>query len=686
MNRDESVEFVAGCHCSANLQSKSRSLVADDDSIEGRRKNDSAMFVAVKVTSGLRPFACPKCRRRKICSHWIANAQSRIARRAELSEKMMKEREFMPSISRSVDPSVALRLLAALVSIVLSVEYAVAQQPTNDLGDDLFFFRPDTPSKRISGAILAERLDRPALAQKYLRELIESQPSAELLVSLRREFGIGAFLKLSITEELLPESRELLTLINEATRQQTPTAATVTSSIADLGQSPKQTLDASLTILSAEDDAVLPLLSADTTTTEGKLAAELLRQNVRRFRRGLLAALQESDEQNQVRIIQLLGATAAPSLALDLIKYQFSDSQDVSAAAVRARRQLLPSEPTLQSKEQAAAILRREALTLLRNAGKSFPGDEDRVVEKALAREFEPKADLSIYGSLSLKRAVKLIGDAVEIAPPSSDVSSVQLVCQLTQQAWPLTWPDQPQVPVFSGDVSQTPKPEDISAFEAAIESENSAAILQLLGQTDSAVPVIKHNRKIRKHCETSQDPRIRLMTAAVVQAAQMSTTYSTEIVNNVVAANSVPEAVVIDSRDGESASAAAVLRELKYAATAATRGTSGFRVATEQLNCDLLLVHSNCLSWTVSHTIANLRADSRTRATPIVIYGPPQDEARTAATRDQFDGVWFVAEPVHELTLPDVFKILKVPEPRLTVKERESMIRFARVLRDNQS
>ena len=66
--------------------------------------------------------------------------------------------------------------------------------------DELFLFRPNTPERQIRGAILAEKLDRPQLALGYLTDLLDSQPSTEVLLQLRKTFGSGTFLRLSAIE------------------------------------------------------------------------------------------------------------------------------------------------------------------------------------------------------------------------------------------------------------------------------------------------------------------------------------------------------------------------------------------------------------------------------------------------------------------------------------------------------
>ena len=47
--------------------------------------------------------------------------------------------------------------------------------------------------------------------------------------------------------------------------------------------------------------------------------------------------------------------------------------------------------------------------------------------------------------------------------------------------------------------------------------------------------------------------------------------------------------------------------------------------MATGHGNVELALLHLNTVRWELSQTIANLRADPRTRNLPIAVYGPPE-------------------------------------------------------------
>ena len=108
---------------------------------------------------------------------------------------------------------------------------------------------------------------------------------------------------------------------------------------------------------------------------------------------------------------------------------------------------------------------------------------------------------------------------------------------------------------------------------------------------------------------------------------------YAQKIVRSFAEGSTGQEAVVIDPRQDAATLATFLLDDQGYQTTRALTGQGGFEQAIRQLNCELILIHSNCLRWSLSQTIANFRADSRTAQTPIAVYGPARDEAAVRST-----------------------------------------------------
>ena len=572
----------------------------------------------------------------------------------------------------------AARFVVLMVCLGWAVATAGAQQGNESTGDDLFSSRPNTPDRQIRGAILAEKLDRPELGQGYLQDFMATNPTTEQLLSLRKKFGIGTFLKLSATKELQPTSRELLQLINEASRKETPMASTVELLIAELGQSDQQTRDAALKILSAESAAVAPLLAADSATPQGVLAQQILRKHIRRFRKGLLTSLPDADESTQVRILDLLAECADPDIVTDVIAYRFSESPAVAKSADHALSRLSGDMILPTSRDEAVQGLLSEAIALITRAGKPFPSEDDRRNDRRLGDVAAEQS--AIYGTATLARSIALVNSATKISPDDPDVMAVRMVADLTAQSWPAQWPDDVALPEVVAIIDE-PADTELMALQLATETGNAAAILSLLRRTDSSVAVFRHDARTTRTCLMHSDPRVRLFAAGIAKSVGIENQYVDGVLAAAVSTSEKPPAVVIDSRDNDGRSVSQALREMNYAAEAAKTGQRGFDAVTDQLHCELVLVHSNCLRWSLSHTIANLRADYRTQFVPIIVYGPERDRSRTQGVRERHAGVWFESEPISDRTLPEAMRLNGVPRPMLSDDERRQMITFARSL-----
>ena len=575
--------------------------------------------------------------------------------------------EIRTNISRSLLVA-SLTAVAAMVTFSVHV-WALDEVPGQNAApqsDDLFLFRPDTPVRQVRGAILAERLDRPSLAKGYLTELVNAQPDAPTLLKLRETFGIGEFLRLSMISELQPVSRDLLKLINEATKQEAPTEQMVTTLIGELGASEQQTTSAALKILSAEGTAVRPLLATDISTPQGELASQLLARYARRFRFGLLNELANVAAAEQVRILGLLENVNDPAMAFDLMPYRHHNDADVSRAAIRTTASLNSRTANAETPQQSARLLYDEAMALLKFAATPFSTDNDRRELRAVT-DSRPM-DGSRFGVLSLKRANELAALAGAIDPEDVRIQALQLVTETTAQSWPAKWPDSlTKGTAVASDV-------DVAAMEIAVESENSASVLALLTR-ESAADVLAKNSSVLRSCRHFPDVRVRFAAEYLAGNARRLKT----VANIVRDGSTKPELTLIDSRPSVIRRGVAALEELGYSVDAALTGQKGFDVVNSQMACELILVHSNCVKWPLSMTIANLRADYRSRNIPIVVFGPSRDENAIDYLQQRYGGIWFLPQPISHLTFAEAARLAGVPEPRVGEDERKQMIDFAR-------
>lgn len=566
-------------------------------------------------------------------------------------------------------------LLVCLAGFLVS-GHAVAQKFADDpaLNAKLLQFEPETPERLVDAALMADRIDRPASARGYLAKLLGQNPSTAVLAELRRIFGPGVFLKLNSNPQLQPEARQLLLAVNDAVKNSAPSDQRLNELIGQLGADKSAAPAAILEILSAEDRAVVPLLSADPSTSSGRIADQTLRHFSRRLRHGLVAALKSSDPAARVRILQLLAATADPELIPELLRWQFDPALETevseAAAAAITRLGAMSSHPVPDSAESALVRLKQEVREGLKSAGRRFPPqDIPGLTARPLAETLRVQ---------EIDRAVRLARDAAELAP--DDLEALGLVTAS-------------RVAAGSGAIEEVPESQNetrpilITALGEALVTDNPTAaigVLKLLLSTDgnaaSADQRATPLRAVVHNAINSSDPRVRLLATQLMLtmvATEDGGSAVAQTLRSVAAGSLLPEAVVIDVDLERLNSLSVTLEDAGYATSRARTGAAGFDSAVRQMNCELILIHSNSIRWELSSTIANLRADIRTRKTPIVIYGPQRAERMSQDLAARYPGIWFISEPLGQLTLMPQLQAANVSGPLLTNAERAAMKAF---------
>jgi hypothetical protein len=94
------------------------------------------------------------------------------------------------------------------------------------------------------------------------------------------------------------------------------------------------------------------------------------------------------------------------------------------------------------------------------------------------------------------------------------------------------------------------------------------------------------------------------------------------EILARELAGSEQSQSVIIDPNLDRASIMASLVGALGFDATVAGTGREGFEFAVTR-PVGLAVVHLNSVRWELSQTIANFRADARTRNVPIAIYGP---------------------------------------------------------------
>lgn len=569
-------------------------------------------------------------------------------------------------------------LLTAAITLFLCLNAKRATAQEAD-GDELFAFPPRTPERLVRAAILADKLDRPLLARQYLTSFLENQPGKVTLQALRKEIGISAFLMLSSTERLQPESTNLLKLINEANPYPKLSPSVIENLVQSLGQSSDATTEASLQLLSAPADAVVPLLNADPGSPSGAIADQLLSRYARRFQTGLISALPSSDSSQQVRILNYLARTADQKISVQILPLQYVEDPAVVGATSKTLAMLGTPAWVGVSRTEASKILAKESVAALKAASK-------HQTQATVADESSEDADsppTATATSRRLETALSLATEAVAL-DNSLQSQAAQYAAEAAVSFWPARWQD-PSLDLTSVKPATANEAVITAGAVIALETRSTAGLLQMLKNLKVTSKIFETAPTVKRKCLTNRDPRVRLLAAAAAWTNGERSERIESIMKSVLDGSRRAEAVVIDPRVGDGSVAAGVLRGMGYSVDFKQTGREGFSAAAAQMHCEIVMIHTNCLQWPLSVTLANLRSDHRTSGVPIVIYGPAAHQDNVASRVNSDAEIWFEAEPLTDRLTPASMQLKNVSAPVLSEQERTDMIKFVLRLTDGQ-
>ena len=110
-----------------------------------------------------------------------------------------------------------------------------------------------------------------------------------------------------------------------------------------------------------------------------------------------------------------------------------------------------------------------------------------------------------------------------------------------------------------------------------------------------------------------------------------------------------LPRVILIDANPNRGSQLAGFLINLGYDSELEIIGTLGFVGAAQPADVELILISFDLfgLGWALRDTLANLKADSRTAAIPIFIYGPLNVQFRHPNLEQDYPGIRFLVQPV---------------------------------------
>ena len=576
------------------------------------------------------------------------------------------------------DQSISRRVtsLVAIVCLIGSASQSPAQdsaKPDTTIAGDLFQFPPETPEKIIESALLTRKLDRQDDARKFLRKLLDLQLGETELKTLRLRLGAGPFLELSADQKLQPEARELLQVINAASRPQPLSVGQLQELIQTLAAPGEEATNAVEAIVANGDSSAAALLAADPSTPAGKAAEQVLKTHARDMRHGLMTELSVADAAGRSRILQLLAVTADPNLAVNLLRWQFdpagnSASRDAAAIAVE---RLSKGSLQVSTAEEASELLTQRGEALLKTAAGRFAKFRDpQVINELKARD--RRAEL-------LNDATAYLTDAAALDSANTHAATLLLVAKsaVTDPALAKT---------ASAAANQ-----DASALAAALhaaigigDATSGIEILRAMKSSDFSAVVpdaLDAAGNALQQAVNSPDPRIRFLAVDVatkVTHTDISMPTVERTLKSIRTGSLKPEAVIVDSNDRSLRDLDVALENAGFTVALSQTGQDGFDAAVLQLNTELILVDAESAGWPLATTLANFRADLRTRYTPIVVIGPERFARRVERLSEIYPGIWFLTEPAGIDTLALRLETLLMPPHLLSPEDRATLKEMA--------
>lgn len=525
---------------------------------------------------------------------------------------------------------------------------------------------PKTPEELFASTLLMVDLARMDLARKYLDQFDAAAPDDELLLKIRDKHGTGEFLKLARIQELQPLSAQLLDRLSAVARKQSEDPAFVDGLIARLFGDPTRRELAIRELRNAGPRAVPQILKQmslpEMAGQQDALVIALTRMG-RQVVPPLLGGLDAPQERVRSAIIEVLGWLEANEAIPHLWFPAFAEDQPagVRLAAQRTLAKLLVGsrEKTDRLSSVTASNELRQLARQLFQKPELLPREEDGTVViwgwdeqlgTVAAKSYSPPVAAMLMSSRLARQSLAL---SPEQPQPQRQYLAALLGLDVLQNGWDKPRTFEPGTAMY---LALTAGEETVSQVLAdALEAGQSAtaiAALDVLGQIGTREQLIelKGLKSPVLAALNSPDPRTQFAAANAILRMEPKTAFpgANRVVAILARALTDPgqsRAIVIDADRGRASATSSYLVDAGYEGIVTVTGREGFEMATSTTGIDVIIVHVNCLRWELTQTLANIRADSRTAAIPVVVYGPDATRAQVARLVTRSNPATYISE-----------------------------------------
>ena len=536
------------------------------------------------------------------------------------------------------------------------------KRPPSDLAKE-----PETPAELFDATLLMLDLARMDLAKIYLDEFIKAAADDATLLEIRQQHGPAPFVRLSNLVDLRPASVQLLDRVNALVRQQITDPARLGELLARIAQGGTTRAEALEDLRSTGAPAVPLILKTLQDPSHESQRSTLIRLLVSMGDPAvapLIAALDSTDETIRMYAMTVLGALRAPQ-ALPYLWYPAAAS-DVTpperVAAVNALSRILNLPPELAqqraSSSGAASRLAKDAEELFSRAKPLVePGIKtltlwvwDAQASTVVSRTVtaEQAADLA---------ALRLIGQSMSLNPSSKELQQLYLAILFARDVVRTNALGQlPSGPGTATDLARAVGPVRLNdALSVALQARRTdvaRAVLGVLELTGGPTELQPQGNRPAPIVRALDDPEERIQFAAARTVLQIDPPHTfqgasrvVEILVRALVADGQRKAVVIHPSAERGTLLSGQMGELGFDALLFNTGKEGFKAASERNDVAVVVVQGQSIRWSVSETIANLKADSRTAGLPILLVGPADIRPALNQLAAKYRGITVAAE-----------------------------------------
>jgi HEAT repeat protein len=579
------------------------------------------------------------------------------ANRTSLMHADQTHRFAAPRAARQAAGLAALTLTLALIAPGLGSR-ALAQVP----GPELFAKEPRTPLELWDAVDYLLRSNQAQKALPYIDRFMKSKPDDATLISIRNRYGPGSILRLNDDAATRPFAQPMVEAMVAAARIYATRPERIAQFVGELTKTPEEQDYAVRHLREAGPNAIPFLVEA---LARPDLSADNRRLIVRNMGRldhsaipPLAAVLDAPNPALAADAAMVLGMIGNKE-AIPFLTYPaaFSEASPAVRAAAQAAITHLTGQPFAAQPRTPAQVLTDAAWRYHRHQDEFtddlviiWAWDNDR---KAPAAREVPRSEAE--GILGLR----LARQALRLDPDNRDAQVVQGSLALEKATERVGFNAFPAKDAATFAAAKASGPSILSeVLKTAVrdgKADVAAISASALGQVINRAALTATGRP-HSLVDALYAPYRRVQFAAAKALVTLSPAEpfpgSSRIVPTLarfVTNQALPRAVVIDSNPTRGSQIAGFLISLGYDSELELSGVKGFLAAAESADVELTLISFDLFQtgWGLNDTLANFRADSRTAAIPVFIYGPLDVQYKRPNLDHDYPGIKFLVQPV---------------------------------------